>query len=356
MKWYFFCNDGSPIGVVPQDIFGARGVGGAELALLSLTATLAELGHEVWIFNNPRETPKNTEVHFAPKAQFFKQPKSDVFVLFRSPNQALEKSKAKVKLFWSCDQYTVGNYTKQIFPFVDRIVTISPFHTDYHVKHWDAKPKKIGHIDLGVRLQDYEDKTVEKVKGLAIYCSVPGRGLKDLHDIWPQIYKQMPEARLIITSDFSLWGAPSPRNREWRLRFARTKGVKFLGKVPRKILVHHQLQAQAHLFPCVYEELFCISAAECQAAGAVPITTRRGALATTNRWGIQIRGDPSTTPWRAKFIEHALEALAGGLEDLRQAGIEGASREFRWTTIAGQWVDLVERSEFPLSSERGGSK
>lgn len=356
MKWDFFCNDGSPIGIVPQDVFGERGVGGAELALLSLTETLAELGHEVWVYNNPRKDPKHTKVHFAPQSRFQRQPKGDVFVLFRSPNPALMKSKAKVKLFWSCDQYTVGDYGREIFPHVFRTVTISPFHTQHHVRRWGANPAKIGHIDLGVRLQDYGGEEIEKVKGRAIYCSVPGRGLGDLVEIWPRIHERLPGSELIITSDFSLWGATSPRNREWKLRFARVRGVRFLGKIPREKLVKHQLRAMGHLFPCVYDELFCISAAECQAAGAVPITTSQGALDTTNRWGIKIDGSPSTKPWRKRFVELAVECLSGGMEEERQAGIEGAKREFDWFKIAQQWIDLVEKNEFPLSSERGGSQ
>lgn len=355
MIWEFFCNDGSPMGVVPQDIFGERGVGGAELALLSLAETLAEMDHEVTIYNNPRMKPKNTRVRFANKSVFNHPHKADVFVLFRSPNPALLKSKADIKLFWSCDQYTTGDYTREIFPRVAKTITISPFHTAHHIRHWKANPTQIGHIDLGVRLQDYA-QPLEKRIGQAIYCSVPGRGLHDLAPIWSMIAKQMPEARLVITSDFSLWGAPSPRNRTWRLKYARISGVRFLGKIPRAQLIQEQLRSMVHLFPCVYDELFCISAAECQAAGAVPITTTKGALNTTNRWGLKHKGDPSTIPWRKRFVKRALDGLSGGLQEERQAGIEGSRREFDWEKIAQQWIHLVETGEFPSSEERGGSK
>lgn len=354
MIWEFFCNDGSPLGVVPQDVFGERGVGGAELALLSLAETLAEMGHSVTIYNNPRMPTKNTSVRFANKSAFKSPHKSDVFVLFRSPNPALMKSRANTKLFWTCDQYTTGDYTREIFPRVTKTVTISPFHTEHHIRRWKANPARIGHIDLGVRLEDYAEP-LKKRLGQAIYCSVPGRGLTDLSIIWPMIVERMPDAHLVITSDFSLWGA-TPRNRQWRLKFARVPRVSYVGKIPRGRLIQEQLWSMVHLFPCVYDELFCISAAECQAAGAVPITTIKGALKTTNRWGLQIPGDPSTKGWRKKCVELALEGLSGGLEAEREAGIEGARREFDWKNIAQQWIDLVETGEFPSSKERGGSE
>jgi len=354
MIWEFFCNDGSPIGIVPGDVFGQRGVGGAELALLSLTETLAAMGHEVRVYNNPRTEPEDTRVKFMAHAAFNRLPRADVFVLFRAPNVALLRTTATRKLFWSCDQYTTGNYTTEIFPLVDQIVTISPYHTQYHIGRWKADPKKINHIDLGVRLQDYATP-VEKLKGHAIYCSMPARGLTHLAKVWPRIVKQVPEARLSITGDVTLWGARATRLQRWRLKFARLPGVDFLGKVPRAQLIQLQLQAMVHIFPCVYDELFCISVGECQAAGAVPITTECGALDTTNRWGYKIPGDPSTKPWRKRCVELAIEGLSGGLQEARAAGIAGARQDFDWEKIAGQWVHLAETGEFPSSKERGGS-
>ena len=52
LKIDLYCNDGSPLGVTPPDIYG-RGVGGAELSMMSWAETMARRGHQVRIYNNP---------------------------------------------------------------------------------------------------------------------------------------------------------------------------------------------------------------------------------------------------------------------------------------------------------------
>jgi glycosyltransferase involved in cell wall biosynthesis len=42
------------------------------------------------------------------------------------------------------------------------------------------------------------------------------------------------------------------------------------------------MKAQAMVYPCIYDELFCIAVAEAQYAGIYTITTSQGALETTN--------------------------------------------------------------------------
>lgn len=58
MKIDVLCNDGSPLGVVEADINGGipgrMGVGGAELALLTMCAAWKFNGHDIVLYNNPR--------------------------------------------------------------------------------------------------------------------------------------------------------------------------------------------------------------------------------------------------------------------------------------------------------------
>lgn len=347
MRFDFQCNDGSPIGVIPSDIQG-RGVGGAELALLSLTEALASLGHEVWIYNDPRE-PVRGPVHFATKESFYDGHASDVFVLFRSPNPALRKAHTRIKLFWSCDQYTIGDYRREIFPFVDWIVAISQYHRTHHIKRWGADPDRIGSIDLGVRLQEYEEGEVSRNPHQLIFCSVPDRGLDLLHEAWLEIKKQVPQATLTITGDYRLWGSKRAGTHQFKLKFGRqgSDGVSFLGRVPRARLVKEQRQSALHTYPCSYEELFCISVAECQVAGAIPITPPLGALGQTNQWGFQIEGDARTPPWKSAFVGRVIESLSTDLSEQRTLMMKEARKRFDWTKIANDWIRLIELGRWP---------
>src|SRR3990167_8366926 len=127
-----------------------------------------------------------------------------------------------------------------------------------------------------------------------IFCSVPNRGLSTLAMAYPRIKKEIPDASLVITSDYRLWGIPNAANEQYIRSFMGIDGVRFLGAIPRMEMVSEQLKADVQAYPCNYEELFCYSVAECQVAGAYPITSNIGALGTTNM-GKLVGGNPLET-------------------------------------------------------------
>jgi len=335
------CNDGSPIGIIPPDIYG-RGVGGAELAMMSLMETFAKRGHEVTVYNSPSSVGTYDGVRYMPVAAFDPRGNRDVLIIYRSPNQRAIPMIAKLrKVWWSCDQYTIGNFT-ELSKLVDFCITISPRHTDYHIKHWSIDPKKIGHFDLGVRLQDYERK-FEPVKGRMIYCSVPDRGLNILHAAYPLIKRDVPHASLVITSDYRLWGLGNANNTRYRLDWAGMDGVTFYGKVSREKLCELQQTSEIHSYPCIYDELFCISVAECQVAGALPVTTLAGALKTTNEFGLTVNGSPTQPNFVRDYANRIIALLTTENEFLysrRENMMRLARKRFDWNLIAKRWEFL----------------
>lgn len=344
MRIELLCNDGSPMGVIPPVIYG-RGVGGAELAMMSLMQTLAERGHDVTVFNNPSTAGDYDGVHYRPVDEFASRTPKDALIIFRSPNHRVRfEDLAGVRLlWWSTDQYTVGDYA-DLASKVQFCVTISPHHTKYHREHYGVPREKIGHIDLGVRLADYPTG-VEKVKNRLVFCSIPDRGLPVLHAAWPLIKKVVPDASLVITSDYRLWGTATPNNQNHRLMWAGQPDVEFLGRVGRAELVRRQQEAEIHAYPCLYDELFCLSVAECQVAGALPITSNAGALPSTNEFGIIIPGEPTRPAWVSQFVERITVLLTSErtyLEDRQRAAIQGGRARFDWNVIAEQWERLLE--------------
>jgi glycosyltransferase involved in cell wall biosynthesis len=348
MKIDLIANDGSPLGVVPAKIYG-DGVGGAELAMMSLMEAFAKRGHEVRVFNDPAVPGRYEKVEYFNRKKFNKRDNRDVLIIFRSPNPLMDGATAKLrKVWWSCDQFTIGNFTT-LSHRVDFCVTISPYHTNYHIKNWQIEEAKIGHIDLGVRLDDY-DGGIEKVKDSMIFCSVPDRGLAILHAAWPLIQKEVPSATLSITSDYRLWGVGA-NNAHHRLNWAGMKGVTFYGKVDRGKLVRLQMEAEIMPYPCTYEELFCISVAECQVAGALPVTTQIGALLTTNEFGKQVSGN-LTNPMELQnnFVDVIVDLLTKDRDYMvERAKIMqvSARQRFDWDKIAQKWEHLFKEGELP---------
>lgn len=341
MKVDILCNDGSPLGVIPDDV-GDRGVGGAELALLTFAPMLAAAGHEVRVYNNPKISGPHYGVEFLNINQYVPREERDAVIAFRSPNPMLVPSKGR-KIFWSCDQQTAGNYATDIVPVVDHTVVISQRHYDYFVERYKWPKDKMTTLDLGVRTWEY-DAQVDAVSGRMIYCSVPDRGLEILHKMWPEIKARVPHASLVITADYRLWGVEYAGNEKhvamWR---PHETDVKFLGMIPRKQLVEEQLKAEVHAFPCTYDELFCIAAAECQVAGAVPITSDMGALATTNRYGLQVKGDPHNEAWQEAYVNR-LVALLNDPPILGRYSVlcsEGGRVDFDWNMLIVAWEGIL---------------
>lgn len=338
-----YANDGSPIGITPPDIYG-RGVGGAELSMMTWAETMAGRGHTVRIYNNPKSPGVYDGVAYRMQSDFDPAAERGVFIVYRSPNPHIQAARAGLKIHWSTDQFTVGHFGRDIFPYVDKVVCISPYHADYHRRTYGIEADKVGYIDLGVRPEDYETK---KIPGRCIFCSVPDRGLDVLRSVWPQIKRAVPDASLVITSDYTLWGA-GPNNHQHRLDWLHEQDVTFLGKVDRKRLAKEQAAAVCQAYPCTYEELFCISAAECQVAGAIPVTSAFGALQTTNALGVVLPGNPMEGKWRARFVEE----VAGVLDTQPDTGKmqELARRRFDWERICKQWEDLFDTGEFGVIS------
>jgi len=336
------CSQGSPIGIVPTDIEG-RGVGGAELALMTFAEVMAKRKHIVQVFNNPKRPGVYDDVNYLPLSAYNAGAQRDALIVFRTPFAHLQSSNAGVKIFWSCDQFTTGDFKTAIFPFVDKIVTISPHHSDYFRHIYGADEKKLVDIGLGVRTWEY-DASIPKIPGRMIFCSIPDRGLHILRQCWDEILDHNPEASLVITSDYRLWD-PSfgPGNHQHRLAWSDAKNVEFVGKVPRSELVKLQLQAVLFPYPCIYEELFCISVAECQVAGCVPITSTSGAVKTTNIYGVKLAGDPHAGSWQRSFVDSirfflSSETTKGRMDLCRQT----AHGQFDWNVIALMWESILK--------------
>lgn len=338
------CHDGSPLGIGMQDLWGAGrrgiGVGGSEYALLTMCEAWSNAGHRVRLYNDPLD-PRGSPFGQFPIDQFQIKDKSrDVLITFRSPN---EKSIVAdgLKVWFSCDQYTVSDYAK-FAPHMDKIVCISDFHKDYFQRVYNIQDAVA--IDLPVRTQDFADMEVEKEPKRLIFTSVPDRGLKFLRDSWMGIKAAHPDASLVITSDYRLWGLHEPRNERFRAHWIGVEDVIFLGAVQRAKLIEEQLKADIYAYPNIYEELFCVSCAEAQASGAYPITSGIGALKTTNM-GTIVPGDPQDG--RSAFLKYFKKEIIELLDNsdvlkLKQEDVKKRAIErFNVDNILKQWDEQV---------------
>src|SRR5262245_65450687 len=83
-----------------------------------------------------------------------------------------------------------------------RSVALSPFMRDSLAV--EVSIPAMGVLPPPIALDDYLGAAETRDRVL-LYCSVPDRGLYYLKDLFPAIRRRVPDATLVITSDFSLW-------------------------------------------------------------------------------------------------------------------------------------------------------
>ena len=339
-KIHILCNDGSPLGVTEKTLHGEDGrlgVGGAELALLTMCGAWQYYGNDVTLYNDPNAVGVSSFKQL-PIADFVPHEDRDILIIFRSPNKLVEHARGK-KVWWSCDSYTVDDFSA-FRGKVEKVVTISPFHAKYFKDMYgitDAIP-----IDLPVRTWEYQEK-VQKIPKRCIFTSIPDRGLMELHAAWPRIQKEVPEASLVITSDWRLWAdwQTEESTRSFRLAYMMQPNVIYRGAIKRSELVKIQMEADVHLYPCIFQEMFCISVAESQVAGVFPVTSQAGALPTTNM-GTSIYGNPYDPSWQDTFVQKSIELLTDERLSQKQEWVrEVAKKRFSVENIVGQWEEKI---------------
>ena len=340
LKIDVLCNAGSPLGVTEASIEGTdgrMGVGGAELALLTMCRAWQYYGNDVTLYNNPNNPLASTFRQLS-IADFRPHDDRDILIIFRSPNEKSRHAKGK-KIWWSCDQQTVGDF-KALAEEVSKVVTISPRHNKYFKDMYGITNSIC--IDLPVRTWEYDEPT-EKVSKRCIFTSMPDRGLMELHAAWPLIVREVPDASLVITSDWRLWAEWQTEDavRTYRLAWARHPNVEYRAAIKRSDLVKVQLSADLHIYPCVYDELFCIAVAESQVAGAFPVTSDVGSLGTTNM-GRVLHGNPQNPDWIELFVKNTVELLTDPKLKQKQEWVrEVAKKRFSVEKILTKWNDEV---------------
>lgn len=341
MKIDVLCNDGSPLLVTEQSVYGEdgrTGIGGAELALLTLCRAWHDAGHKVVLFNDAESGSvfeHRLLERFSPGAP------RDVLIIFRSPNSRISRDDVEgLKVWWSCDQRTVGNFAN-FAGMVDKIVTISPFHDEYFKTIYNIQDTIT--IDLPVRIWEYDLET-KKVPYKCIWNSIPDRGALQLAEVWKRVVEKVPEAHLVITSDWRLWtSAATPELlNPYRAAFASLPNVEYLGAVNRRELIRHELEAQVHINSNIYDELFCIAIAETQVAGAYPISSTTGAIRTTCM-GTKIEGNPADATWQDACAEKVVKLLQNQntLATLSREVQKKALQRFSLENILKQWDTKV---------------
>jgi len=344
------------LGHTPEPVYGGMidkiGVGGVETTYIELSAELAKLGHNVFLFCECEKEHKYKEVYYVPYQSLpdYICFNPDVIITSRWFDALYHEERSK-KIIWLQDAHFADPDRPDAFQKANAVICSSPWHRGYIAERFghgiDAEKIKI--ISLGIRKELFLD-TVPREPLKCIYSSNPNRGLYILVDMWGEITDKVPGVSLSITYGWEglmTWGS----NKEWKdsvnaekqqtiEKLSRFINVQFKGRLTKKQLAKEMLSSSLCLYPNNFWETFCLTSLECQAAGVPTIATDRGALATTlnQAYNVLIQHDPYSKEYKKLFIDSACSLLN---DQKKLKGYSAGCREYAMQSRL-DWKDIGE--------------
>ncbi|HEX4141501.1 MAG TPA: glycosyltransferase family 4 protein [Candidatus Methylacidiphilales bacterium] len=309
-------------------------LGGSETALIKMAQALRKLGAQVTLVTRPT----------APSSS-----PPDVFVslrrwqIFDTPTPL-----GKLNYLWcqdDADQPLVTGLkdravAARIWDKCDGVMMLSHYQAARWKDAFGLPANKIFLTSNGIDVARFrtDPSQLKRRAPWAYYASTPFRGLAQLLDFWPTIYKATgARARLFVCSSLQVYGVPEEPKYELIYQRARAlEGVEYLGSVNQERLREVAATCRALAYPCIFPETSCIAAMEAMASGCVVVGTSLGALPETAwRNPLVLLDESCAEVW----IENLLRVLTNdayyemlAFDNLRLAQL------MDWTGVARRWL------------------
>jgi glycosyltransferase involved in cell wall biosynthesis len=189
------------------------------------------------------------------------------------------------------------------------VFCLSPWHAGLVRTNFPSHASRTTHLGYGIDTTMWKP-AAQKVAHSFIYSSFPDRGLVHLLEMWPRILQIWPDATLRIFCNLQHEHVrrvqPAMMARIDALLSAALPGVVVEGWVSKKELAAAYGEAEYWLYPCIFDETFCLTALEALASGCVCIAPPKAALQHFPLEFVDFGGgDASSSDWQ----EHALWVL-----------------------------------------------
>jgi glycosyltransferase involved in cell wall biosynthesis len=163
--------------------------------------------------------------------------------------------------------------------------------------------------------------------------------------MWPNIKKELPDAKLEICYGWDLYIKGYQGNKqamEWKDmmdKLMEQDDITHHGRVSKSKLDEITANCDLWVYPTHFQETNCITALRSQSLGCVPVTMDLAALQDTVFSGIKLEGDIEDQETKDLFVKE-LVSLAKDkkrYEEEKKKAIEGA-KAYAWNNIATEWA------------------
>lgn len=365
------------------DTLSKQGLGGSESAVILIAKELSKVGFNVTVVNNcigaSYSAPgtyenvryiDNSEAHLHTDVY-------DAVIVSRSIYPFLENYKypfiptATKRILWLHDTFIEGDQSVEQMVtsgIIHHIFTLSDFHTDYVLncehgirRNFEVLKKYIFQTRNGAVCHIPEVDLSKKDKNHFVYNASATKGMIPLVErIWPEIKRQIPNARLTIIGGYYRFrdNAEPDAQENTVQRFSQDPrlaelGITFTGVISQKEIAGILANAYMMVYPGAFPETFGISTLESLMYNTPLVTTKFGALEETAIdkacYHINYAVEPNSLfpnidarDQERKFIETVLYAYnTDYLHQQKQNYCNVIKDVAGWDTIALQWKQFL---------------
>lgn len=322
-----------------------RGLGGSETAVVEMARLWSEAGYKVTVYNGVEESKTFGRVTYTNFQDINVADVFDIFIAWRNPIIASKFNiNARKRFLWLHDVPSPLDYPDNVIASYDKIIVLSNHHRNF-LPHIPDEKFYISSNGINVEAIAKVEKRLTKSGKLNVrephkvfYASSPDRGLEYLLDEWPNVLKEVPDAKLYWAYGWDTFDAlrkGDPVAMKWKddmVAKMEKLGVIQLGRIGKDELYEHYLTSQIWAYPTQFDEINCIVSQEAQAGGAYPVCTNFAALkefVLVEGGKVEDRKD-----FTAKLIHHLKFNTV-----LTRDFVEEARKKFSWEVTAKAWMN-----------------
>lgn len=310
------------------------GIGGSETAVIRVAEELTKQVKRVTVYAETEGVWNG--VRYARTSDFYPFP-CELFVSWRTLGPIVQmKDLAERRMIWGHDVH-FGAATAEQLEGVE-VLALSHWHADFLKKTYPMSDIRL--TSNGIDPERFAPE-VKRQRYRLIYAQSPDRGLDVLLDLFPKIRARYADAELHVFYGFDMARERHPQFIASIEEKAEQPGVFLHGRVDQQTLAEEYLRSDVLLYPATmpngqpFDETYCISVVEAQAAGCVPITPAHGALAETNKCGIVVHDAEPQDLLDALFDFWQMPRRVQ--DEYRQMGHLWASEQ-SWGKVALGWL------------------
>ena len=352
-----------------------RGLGGSESAVIRMSQELAKIGFDVTVYNDCESDDSNpgfyNGVHYLPvsNANKLSSQYHDICIVSRSIKPVAENWQvvhhAKHVCLWMHDTFCEGDDQIEYLINVGKlqeIFTLSDWHTGYvtHCDHgfrrnFDILKNHVFQTRNGIgNMNPGWIDVKEKDPNLFVFNASVTKGMVPLvKDIWPEVKKRIPDAKLKIIGGYYKFreaAGPDQQQKDWtEMMLQHGHSIEFTGVITQQDISDILRKASYMIYPVGFPETYGISTLEALAHNVPLITCRFGALEETAidlaSWKINYPVEPNwALPWlnREQQVNIFVEAVVYAYNNkyLHQQKMYACNQVkdiCTWDTVALQW-------------------